>query len=208
MFHRKIDIFSFVVDISNINIANTNITEDYLPLGKECEGDPNKDNYNPCKDGWYCAGGDQCNYGGLDCCRPKMKKNRICNNNRDCQEDLYCEDKKDFDRHDDLCRPVPNIYSHLEICDDHYDCSRGVFCDHRNCPHEFHANCCGGKFNIYMRSKMVKTINLNKQCNNEYNNLTNLTFSKYSNVWTAAYNINNSECSKGLHFTTLVDHKC
>ena len=79
-----------------------------------------------------------------------MKKNRICNNNRDCQEDLYCEDKKDFDRHDDLCRPVPNIYSHLEICDDHYDCSRGVFCDHRNCPHEFHANCCGGKFDIYM----------------------------------------------------------
>ena len=155
--------FSFVVD------ENTNITEDYLPLGNECEGDPNKDNYNPCKGGWYCAAGDHCNYGGLDCCKPKMKKNGICNKNKDCQDELYCEDKKDFDRHDDLCRPVPKIYSHLEICDDHYDCSRGVFCDNRNCPHEFHANCCGGKFNIYILIKMVKTI----RTNNESTNLTN-----------------------------------
>ena len=87
-----------------------------------------------------------------------MKKNGICKHNKDCQERLYCEDKKDFDRHDDLCRPVPNIYSHLEICDDHYDCSRGVFCDKRNCPHEFHADCCGGRFKMYILIKMVKTI--------------------------------------------------
>ena len=93
-----------------------------------------------------------------------MKKNGICNNNKECQEGLHCEDKKDFDRHDDLCRPVPKIYSHVEICDDHYDCSRGVFCDKRNCPHQFHANCCGGKFSICVLIQIAKTVKFHIKC--------------------------------------------
>lgn len=131
-------------------------TEDYLPHGNECEDNPYKRDHNPCKEGWYCADDDLCNSGGLDCCKPKLELNDICDDNKDCQGDLYCADKRDVGGRYDLCRPVPKKYSHLTICDKDYDCSKGEFCDERNCPREFDADCCGGKTKIHPPPKTLK----------------------------------------------------
>jgi len=117
--------------------------EDYLPHGKECENNPYKRDYNPCKEGWYCADDDLCNSGGLDCCKPKLQLDDICDDHKDCQDGLYCADKRDVGGRYDLCRPVPKKYSHLTICDKDYDCPKQEFCDERNCPREFDADCCG-----------------------------------------------------------------
>ena len=120
-------------------------TEDYLPHGNECENNPYKRDYNPCKEGWYCADDDLCNSGGLDCCKPKLQLDDICDDHKDCQDGLYCADKRDVGGRYDLCRPVPKKYNHLTICDKDYDCPKQQFCDERNCPREFDADCCGGK---------------------------------------------------------------
>ena len=94
--------------------------EDYLPHGNECENNPYKRDYNPCKEGWYCADDDLCNSGGLDCCKPKLQLDDICDDHKDCQDGLYCADKRDVGGRYDLCRPVPKKYSHLTICDKDY----------------------------------------------------------------------------------------
>ena len=139
-------------------------TEDYLPHGKECENNPYKRDYNPCKEGWYCADDDLCNSGGLDCCKPKLQLDDICDDHKDCQDGLYCADKRDVGGRYDLCRPVPKKYSHLTICDKDYDCpNKQEFCDERNCPREFDADCCGGK-KVQPKQNLQKssTKNINK----------------------------------------------
>ena len=138
-------------------------TEDYLPHGKECENNPYKRDYNPCKEGWYCADDDLCNSGGLDCCKPKLQLDDICDDHKDCQDGLYCADKRDVGGRYDLCRPVPKKYSHLTICDKDYDCPKQEFCDERNCPREFDADCCGGK-KVQPKQTLQKssTKNINK----------------------------------------------
>ena len=165
-----------------INAKNyIHFAEDYLPHGNECEDNPYKRDYNPCKEGWYCADDDLCNSGGLDCCKPKLELNDICDDNKDCQGDLYCADKRDVGGRYDLCRPVPKKYSHLTICDKDYDCQKGEFCDERNCPREFDADCCGGKTNIHPPPKTLKQnatntntkVNKTKSTNNTVASKTN-----------------------------------
>merc|ERR1712141_214385 len=129
--------------------------EDYLPHGNECEDNPYKRDHNPCKEGYYCADDDLCNSGGLDCCKPRLSLDEICDDNKDCQYGLYCADKRDVGGRYDLCRPIPKKYSHLTICDKDYECPKGEYCDERNCPREFDSDCCGGKI-IHQKRYMTK----------------------------------------------------
>ena len=126
--------------------------EDYLPNGRECEDNPYKRDYNPCKDGYYCADDDLCGTDDVDCCKPKLQLNDICDDHKDCDVGLYCADKRDVGGRYDLCRPIPKKYSHIQICDKDYHCQKRSFCDERNCPRDFDADCCSGNVDLIYES--------------------------------------------------------
>ena len=115
-----------------------------MPDGKECEDNPYKSDYNPCKEDYYCADDDLCGRQGLDCCKLKLDLNDICDDHKDCQDGLYCADKLDDGGCCYLCRTIPKKFLDLEVCDKDYDCPKGTFCDETNCPRGFDADCCGG----------------------------------------------------------------
>jgi len=132
---------------------------DYLPNGRECEDDYGDHDYNPCKQGYYCADDDLCNFKGKDCCKltPENvvvpESTDYLPNGRECEDDYgdhdynpckqgyYCADDDlcNF-RGRDCCKLTPN---NVVVCDKDYECPRGQFCDEKNCPYGLGTDCCG-----------------------------------------------------------------